>query len=460
MVACGLVLQAFGSTPYFKIKVVDEATGRGVPLVELETVHRVKFVTDSAGLVAFNEPGLMDRTVFFHVRSHGYEFAKDGFGFAGVRVKPIAGESVMLKMKRLNLAERLYRVTGPGIYRDSVLLGEKAPLENPVINANVGGQDSVQAAVYKNRIYWFWGDTTQASYPLGNYGTSGAYSLLPGKGGLDPEIGVNLNYFTNSEGFCRPMAPWRGDKLLWVDGLAVVKDGERERMVTHYSLRKSLYEEVEHGVAVWNDEKEQFDKLTTLPPKSWRYMRDHPVVVSNYLYSISPAGLVRVPATLEAVTNANAYEAFAYDNEYKWSKTLDPISQETESKHGGVGRFQFKNPANGKNIQIHSGSLAWNKFLKKWIWIFCEELGTSVLGETWIATADQPEGPWENPTKIVTHDKYSFYNPTQHRFFDSEDGRIIYIEGTYTESFSGNPVVTPYYDYNQVMYRLDLSKLK
>ncbi len=57
----------------------------------------------------------------------------------------------------------------------------------------------------------------------------------------------------------------------------------------------------------------------------------------------------------------------------------------------------------------------------------------------------------------MTHDKYSFYNPKQHPMFDQEGGRIIYFEGTYTTTFSGNPDPTPRYDYNQVMYRLDLS---
>ena len=32
---------------YFAIIVVDEETGRGVPLVELRTVHDVKYYTDS-----------------------------------------------------------------------------------------------------------------------------------------------------------------------------------------------------------------------------------------------------------------------------------------------------------------------------------------------------------------------------------------------------------------------------
>ena len=53
-------------------------------------------MTDSAGRVAFFEPGLMNQAVFFYVRSHGYEFPKDGFGYAGVRVetKPGTAETI------------------------------------------------------------------------------------------------------------------------------------------------------------------------------------------------------------------------------------------------------------------------------------------------------------------------------------------------------------------------------
>ena len=58
--------------------------------------------------------------------------------------------------------------------------------------------------------------------------------------------------------------------------------------------------------------------------------------------------------------------------------------------------------------------------------------------------------------KIVTHEKYSFYNVVQHPMFDRKGGRLIYFEGTYTAAFSGNADRTPRYDYNQVMYRLDL----
>lgn len=52
--------------------------------------------------------------------------------------------------------------------------------------------------------------------------------------------------------------------------------------------------------------------------------------------------------------------------------------------------------------------------------------------------------------------KYTFYNPVQHPFFDQEGGRLIYFEGTYSDTFSGSRVKTPRYDYNQIMYRLAL----
>ena len=61
---------AFAEDP-FVIRVVDGATGRGVPMVELSTVHGVTYITDNAGLVAFDELGLMDIPVFFKVTSHG-----------------------------------------------------------------------------------------------------------------------------------------------------------------------------------------------------------------------------------------------------------------------------------------------------------------------------------------------------------------------------------------------------
>ena len=46
-------LVAGGPARPFAITVVDDQTGRGVPLVELRTVNGIRLVTDSNGVVAF-----------------------------------------------------------------------------------------------------------------------------------------------------------------------------------------------------------------------------------------------------------------------------------------------------------------------------------------------------------------------------------------------------------------------
>lgn len=224
-----------GGSSFFVIRVVDEQTGRGVPLIELKTTNGISFWTDSQGVIAFSEPGLMEQEVYFSVRGPGYEYPADGFGNRGVRLHVRAGGTAEIQVKRLNIAERLYRITGQGIYRDSLL-----------------------------------------------------------------------------------------------------------------------------------------------------------------------AGLPVVP---------------------------------------------------------HNGSVSWNAYRRKWILIAVQQGGdSSYLGEVWYAEADTPAGPWGYAQKVVSHERYSFYNPKHHPYFDQEGGRIIYFEGTYSFTFSGSAeTAVPRYDYNQVMYRLDLS---
>jgi hypothetical protein len=127
--------KSLSPSDYFAIEVVDEQTGRGVPMVELQTTSSARYYTDSNGLIAFHEPGLMDKKVWFGVSAHGYEFPPDGFGIHGVSLQTTPGASAKLKIKRLNIAERLYRITGYGIYRDTVLLGRKPPIAEPLLNA-------------------------------------------------------------------------------------------------------------------------------------------------------------------------------------------------------------------------------------------------------------------------------------------------------------------------------------
>ena len=119
--------------------------------------------------------------------------------------------------------------------------------------------------------------------------------------------------------------------------------------------------------------------------------------------------------------------------------------------------LQCRDVETGKTVLMHGGSVYWNAYRGRWVLIATELFGTSVLGEIWYAEADTPVGPWVYARKIVTHDAYSFYNPKQHPVFNKDGGRVLYFEGTYTTLFSGNPNPTPYYEYNQIMYKLDLA---
>ena len=82
---------------------------------------------------------------------------------------------------------------------------------------------------------------------------------------------------------------------------------------------------------------------------------------------------------------------------------------------------------------------------------------TSKLDEIWYLEADTPLGPWAFARKIVAHDRYSFYEVVQHPQFDQQGGRLIYFSGTYSDFLAHPPNITPRYDYNLIMYRLDLA---
>jgi hypothetical protein len=474
------------SRDYFLIQVADAATGRGVPLVELKTVHEVAYYTDSQGFVALHEPALMGRDVFFHIASPGYEFDKDGFGYRGKALQATPGGSVVLKVRRLNIAERLYRITGEGIYRDSVLAGRATPLRQPLFNGLVFGQDSVMAIPYRGRLYWFWGDTARPSYPLGHFGTAGATSDWPARGGLDPSRGVDLDYFTDARGFSRPLCAWPGPGMKWIAGVMTVRDpAGAERLVARCDTHKSLGEILERTLIVFDDASNRFERLHPWDLQWPLFPESHPFRVrvgeDDYWYfpTWAPQPAIRVKAQWHAITNPAAYEAFtclavgsrwkapqpsldrAADGplRYTWKADTAFIGHAEQQALIQAGRIQpdegwlqMLDFETGAPFAGHGGSVCWNTFRRRWVMI---ALGQP--GEIWFAEADTPVGPWVYARRVLTHGQYNFYNPTQHSFFDQANGRLIYFEGTYTAEFSGARAKTPRYDYNQIMYRLDLA---
>ncbi|MGE5611913.1 MAG: hypothetical protein ACM359_21885 [Bacillota bacterium] len=478
---------------YFAIEVVDEQTGRGVPMVELQTTSSIRYYTDSAGLVAFYEPGLMNRKVFFSISALGYEFPPDGFGIRGAILETKPGGNATLKIKRINIAERLYRITGQGIYRDTVLLGRKPPITQPLLNGEVTGQDGILNASYRGKLYWFYGDTNRLFYALGNFSMTGATTELSEQ--IDPSTGFNLRYFTGPDGFARAMAPIGGEGVVWLYGVVILPDESgQQRMLAYFQRRRGLGAVLENGFVLYNDEKETFEKLKTVPlePPYFPYLyhcrvkRDG----TEYLYFSMPYPNLRVKAEWNSYLDLASYEGYTclkpgtrYNDKdqvqldrdasgkllWAWKKDTPPLKPEQQDELITAGKmkrdespFRLQDADGGKPILLNNCSCFWNDYRKKYIMIASEMHGATELGEVWYSEADQPEGPWVNARKIITHankkgDAHDFYNPTQHPFFDREGGRFIYLEGSYANSFSGNPHPTPYYEYNQIMYRLDLA---
>ena len=472
----------------FKITVVDQQTGRGVPMVELTTTNKIRYFTDSNGIVAFDEPGLMNTAVFFGLKSHGYEFQKDGFGYPGKRLNVVAGGQATLRIKRINIAQRLYRVTGAGIYRDSLLAGHPIPIRQPVLNGQVLGSDSVMSSIYRGKIYWFWGDTNRPSYPLGNFHVPGATSLLPDQGGLEGEVGVDLEYFVGKNGFAKETAKMPGKGPTWIGGLVTLEDKTgRERMFANYVKVAPPMRLYERGLVEFNDGKKVFEKRVEfdmdapLGPRGHAF--HHAEDGTRYVYFSDHFPPIRVPATVGHLEDSSSYESFTclkkgsradsaeLDRDengvlrYAWKADTAALSAKLQGrliKQGklqpGEGLVHLQDPDSGKGPIPHNNSVYWNDFRKRFVMILLESFGgPSVLGEIWYVEADNPQGPWVYARKIVTHDKYSFYNPKQHPMFDQEGGREIFFEGTYTTFMTKIEVPTPRYNYNQIMYKLDLS---
>jgi hypothetical protein len=475
----------------FGIRVVDESTGRGVPLVEMKTTGEISYITDSAGWIAFDEPGLMDRDVWFTINSHGYEYPADGFGFRGVRLKTSPGAVAEVKVKRTIIAERLYRLTGGGIYRDSLLLGRPVPLQQPIIDGDLMGCDSILSAIHRGKIYWFWGDTNRVTYPLGNFRVTAATSSLPAEGGLAPSVGVDYDYFMGTDGFVRQMVPRTDEGPVWLSGLGTVRDPQgTDRIVAHYSRMKSLEVRLERGLVVLNDETGAFETICQIDLDAPLSPDGHPtkVVVEgvHYIYYNFPYPNIRVRDDWASVIDVSTYEAFTplvqgttrlnaespqldrdEQGRLNWSWKRATAYVGTREINGMIAHGQLKpdevpfRPVDvdtGKPITIAGGSFYWNDHAKRYVMIGLEHLGTSVLGEIWYAESDKLEGPWTRAIKVASHQMQDLYNPKQHPFFDEQGGRLIYFEGTFTNGFSGSKLKTPRYDYNQLMYRLDLEE--
>jgi hypothetical protein len=345
-----------------------------------------------------------------------------------------------VEVRRTSVARRLGRLTGAGLFAESQKLGERLGWRE----SGVLGCDSVQNAVHRGKLFWLWGDTTLARHPLGIFDCTGATTALPPLKRFVPPVELVFELFRDGRGAPRGIAPMPGDGPTWLTGLVSLPDTNgTPRLAAAYVKVKPPMEGYQWGLCVWNESEARFEPLRVLWTKSDAEPKPPPVPEGHAVFWKDAGGrewvlfgnplpTLRCPATFEAWRDPSRWEA------------LKP--QET-----------LVSAADAQPVKPHSGSIAWNPWRRRWVAVFLQAFGKpSAFGEVWYAEADAPTGPWGRAVKILSHQNYTFYNPRLHPEWTPADSPILLFEGTFSQMFAERPPPTPRYDYNQVLYRLDL----
>jgi hypothetical protein len=458
----------------FTLYVRDQATKRGVPLVFLRSEGET-LISDSQGIAAYCDPDQLGKRVRFAVTSHGYSFP------AGeVELAVEAGERAVLELTRLNLAERLYRSTGQGIYRDSQLLGLTRPEGLETLRGLVMMQDAVSTAVHRGKLFWLWGNTDRPGHPLGNFFGSGATTELSAN--VDPALSVSFDYLLGNTGNAKAMGQALAPSNLpsWLGSLVSLPDqAGQDQLFAVYAKPRSDLSLAARGLARL-DAQQTFQAVgVDYPSADFVGPRGQPMRVQHgaeeYVYFTPP---LRLKARAESLLDPKHYEVFSAFGEARSSS----LQREGDARLS----YAFRNDARATSAEAVSaaglpksqsleghladaqtgaalkqageGGQAFSPWRGRFVRVF-QQLGgiSSFAGEVWYAEADTPLGPWVYAQKLVTHDRYTFYTPWIHTSFEQGQARFLYFEGSYTTALAGDDVTaTPRYERNQIMYRLDL----
>ena len=477
----------------FEIRVVDAATGRGIPAVELRTTDARGFYTDSAGALALDDADLFGQDVFFAVRSFGYRYEPEVLGFAGLTLRVEPGASARLEMRRENVAERLYRLTGSGIYLER---SADARPPGPALPPP-SGLDSALAVPYDGELFWVFGDARLLRSPVGTFRAHAARSRLPGRGGLDPSVGVELRFLRDGAAL-RPMLS-DPHPIIWLTALRVARDAGGERLFATYQKIGEGLRVIERGIAELDAARGVF-RIAARHPSDALARPEGPVFRhvdagrSYFYYDMQ----LRSPDDAAAQLDLASYEAYtplrpgrapgapdALERDasgnlvWGWkrnSAAVPPEQWQTWLESGAVSPrelpYRLIDAETGQVVQPQHGSIQWSPHRRRWIMLRSQLGGASFLGEVYYFEAETPLGPWAYGRKVVSHsmpalapdgrpraerDTYSFYNPVQHPELARAAGREIFFEGTFSAAFTAPPAAPiPRYDYNQMMYRLDL----
>jgi hypothetical protein len=485
---CISVFLSAQSIDPFLCKITDSATGRPIPMVEFELENGFKLISDNDGYITVINPDLFGKTARFKIKGHGYTTGKkDFFGEESFVLKIKAGTEKTLQMKRIQISERLYRITGSGRYNHTII-GGKTPsfVSDDLLPGAVIGQDSVICVPWKDSLWLFYGDTLGLSGF--NFSASCARIPLPKYGKYDWESAIPLKYITDENGFAAPMINTGKPGFTWIEYVLPVKTGKTESLLAKYVQHETLEKVAEAGFALFSTSRQNF-KIVKRFYNSKPHKCMHPVPVkfgdqAGYLLSPweftepDPAKIMKKSehhfySPLKEIRhekgeypslqiNGRRWKVNRNQNGrlvYSWRKNVPAIDSSLQQKLlernlvvNSELLFAPVDLESGDRLKNFNGSIVFNSFLNCWITI----VQGNKPGEIYFSRADTAVGPWIFAKKVSEFTDYNFYNPVIHPWFNKEQGRIIFYEGTYTNYFSASKCKTPEADYNQVMFKLDL----
>ena len=516
--------------PPFYIQVVDQETGRGVPLVLITTQDWVVWWTDSNGIATISESDLQpdpstgrSGDLWIYVSTWGYtDPANDPdaeFPGHGITVTP--GSSARIELQRDILAERLYRFTGMGVFQDSLLAGIETPLADVTHAANVAGQDSTQVAVYKERAMYIFGDTLLRFDPFGVFSSTGASTTLD----VNASSFLELEYFSSDNGTSPAQMVPVDDWFTWVQAFATLNPGtESESLLGFWATHDGdSMDTTAYGSMAWDEEAGYFQLLLNFTASAqtqyctnpncsyvlWEGAHSLVATASGepcnasdpgaFVYLACPTPLVRFPARAEAFQSFDLWESYTPLKEgetlaqtdpqlerdtdtgdlvYGWklgTGALGPDDETSFIDRGLMTRAESMfwdatvDAKTGATLTLSGGDIQWSDHRQRWVYI--SQRNDDWEGEVWYAEAATLVGPYDRAVKVISHDddddtcehdlgSYTFYNVVQLPF--AAEGSAIYVSGTFdaaTDMENSARANVPRYDYNNILYRLDLDRV-
>jgi hypothetical protein len=475
----GAFLTATGTLPapgqMFTLLVLDGKTKRALPGAQVIMPHRT-YVTDSSGAAAIYETGVMNSHATVTLAADGYVTATG----VSVDLTPGLTRQVTIDPDASQIAVRLYRINGPGIFRDRVLLGQSS---SQGLNADMISQDGPMTALYQGRVYWTFGDTNHESAGHSNYRGSAASSAIP----VDAERWFPLGYVHQIDGreaAIAPVSEFDNDgALAWPGGLASVPDARgTERLYSTFRIMngKTGFDTLALGLGRYNDTTHVFERKLWFDLARPTQPGAHAFKVNDGAQSfLYYENLTRIPASEGGLLHPESYEAFTplqpdgtaeHDDtgriRYRWRTQTAELGSDNVAGSGasngerlfGQLRDARLEPGAPHRVPIKASARDYNPFRKRYVEVITEDQPNFVpLDATWYAEADTPMGPWVYARRITGAGSRSIYNPTIAPFRNN-DAQILFA-AVYAAPFIPAPPL-PYYNYSVVMHMLDVNDLR